>query len=153
MRVCGCKYEICNLGSPFCAELPFKFYAMKRVLFCTALLCSSLAFAQISTPPSGGNQKSVVTQYMGLVSVTITYNSPDVTAPNGQDRTDKIWGQLVPYGLNNLQFGTSSDENPSPWRAGANENTTIEFSHDVQVEDQPLKAGTYGLHMIPGEDE
>ncbi len=90
---------------------------------------------------------------MGLVSVTITYNSPDVTGPGGQDRAGKIWGQLVPYGLTNLQFGQSSAENPSPWRAGANENTTIEFSHDVNIEGKPLKAGTYGLHMIPDENE
>lgn len=126
---------------------------MKNVLFCATLLCGTLAFAQISGPPSGGNQKSVVTQYMGLVSVTITYNSPDVTGPGGQDRTGKIWGQLVPYGLTNLQFGQSSDENPSPWRAGANENTTIEISHNVNIEGKPLKAGIYGLHMIPEEGE
>mgnify|MGYP003641573114 CR=1 FL=1 len=126
---------------------------MKKVLLLTTLLCGTLGFSQISSPPSGGNQKSAVTQYMGLVSVTITYNSPDVTGPGGQDRAGKIWGQLVPYGLTNLQFGQSTDENPSPWRAGANENTTIQFSHDVSIEGKPLKAGTYGLHMIPGETE
>lgn len=118
-----------------------------------AILSGGFAFAQISGPPSGGNQKSSVTQYMGLAHVTITYNSPDVTAPNGDDRTGQIWGQLVPYGLTNLNFGLSSEENPSPWRAGANENTTISFSHDVEVEGKPLAAGTYGLHMIPGEQE
>jgi DUF2911 family protein len=35
------------------------------------------------------------------------------------------------------------------WRAGANENTTVSFSSDVKVGGKPLKAGTYGLHMIP----
>ena len=34
-----------------------------------------------------------------------------------------------------------------PWRAGANETTTITFEHDVKVEGQPIKAGTYGLYM------
>lgn len=111
----------------------------------------SYASAQITTPPSGANQKSVVSQYMGITNVTITYNSPDVTAPNGQSREGNIWGKVVPYGLNNLQFGMSSDENPSPWRAGANENTIIEFSHDMQVEGSTIKAGAYGLHMIPSE--
>jgi tetratricopeptide (TPR) repeat protein len=46
-----------------------------------------------------------------------------------------VWGKLVPYG--------------EPWRAGANENTTITFSSDVKVGGKPLKAGTYGLHMLP----
>ena len=34
-----------------------------------------------------------------------------------------------------------------PWRAGANETTTITFEHDVKVEGQEIKAGTYGLYM------
>lgn len=127
---------------------------MKRsLLLLSAILCSTFSFAQISSPPSGGNQKSVVTQYMGLTHVTITYNSPDVTASNGKSRKGYIWGKLVPYGMANLGFGESTKENPSPWRAGANENTTIEFSHDMQVEGQEIKAGIYGLHMIPGEEE
>lgn len=47
----------------------------------------------ITLPPSGDNQKSVVTQYIGSIAhVTITYNSPDVTAPDGTDRKGKIWG-------------------------------------------------------------
>lgn len=101
----------------------------------------------LTTPPSGGNQKSVVTQYMGtLAHVTVTYNSPDVTGPNGEDRRGKIWGTLVPYGLTDLGFGP---RRPAPWRAGANENTTFTFSHDVTVAGKPLSAGTYGFHLIP----
>jgi tetratricopeptide (TPR) repeat protein len=100
----------------------------------------------------GGNQKSVVTQYMGAhAHVTITYNSPDVTSPTGENRKGGIWGELIPYGLSNLNFGLSSDENPSPWRAGANENTTISFSHDVEIEGNKLSAGVYGFHIIPQE--
>lgn len=115
-------------------------------LLISALLSPSL-FAQgpVTVPPGGGNQKASVTQYMGLVSVTIDYHSPDVTGPNGQSREGQIWGQLVPYGMNNLGFGTATE---SPWRAGANENTVITFSHDVTVEGQPLAAGSYGLHMV-----
>ncbi|MBX2844751.1 MAG: DUF2911 domain-containing protein, partial [Saprospiraceae bacterium] len=122
-------------------------------ILCLLVFSAFSATAQLAGPPSGNNQKAVVGQYMGPVSVYITYNSPDVTSPQGQDRRGKIWGQLVPYGLNNLGFGNSSDEQPSPWRAGANENTVIKFSHDVLVEGKPLKAGKYGLHMIPGEEE
>jgi tetratricopeptide (TPR) repeat protein len=118
-----------------------------RLLFLlAALLMWSPMYAQMTLPPGGGNQRAEVTQYMGLVKVTIVYNSPDVAGR-------EIWGKLVPYGLANLNFGKSTEQNPSPWRAGANENTTIAFSHDVQVEGKAIKAGTYGLHMIPGEQD
>jgi len=103
----------------------------------------------ISLPPSGDNQKCSVTQWIGLVSVNITYNSPDVTGPNGEDRRGKIWGGVVPYGMVDNNFGTATK---MPWRAGANENTTISFSHDVKIEDKNIQAGTYGIHMIPGKE-
>ena len=49
------------------------------------------------------------------------------------------WGQETP------------PESMAPvWRAGANENTVFQVSHDVKVEGKALPAGTYGLHMIPG---
>jgi tetratricopeptide (TPR) repeat protein len=115
------------------------------------LALPAAAFAQggLTLPPSGANQKASVSQWIGPVEVTITYHSPDVTSPSGEDRTGKIWGQLVPYGMANLGFGTCGDQ--CPWRAGANENTTFTVSHDVLIEGEPLGAGTYGLHMIPSE--
>lgn len=107
-----------------------------------ALSAANLLWGQnITLPPSGDNQKSMVTQYIGaLASVSVTYNSPDVDGREG-----KIWGELVPYGLTDLGFGPGK---PAPWRAGANENTVIEFSHDVKVQGQLLKAGKYGFHLI-----
>ena len=89
-----------------------------------------------------------MTQYMGLTSVSVTYNSPDVKDDKGNDRTGEIWGELVPYGFTNQYFGLSSQENPSPWRAGANENTTIEFSHDVVVQGEKIDAGKYGFFVV-----
>ncbi len=115
------------------------------------LLVAGPTFGQgLTLPPSGGNQKSSVIQSIGLVEVRIDYSSPDVTGPNGQSRRGQIWGQLVPYGLTNLGFGNG---NPGPWRAGANENTVITLSHDVQIEGKPLAAGSYGLHMIAEEGD
>ena len=103
----------------------------------------------VTQPPSGDNNRCIVTQYIGaLVSVTVTYNSPNVTGPSGEDRRGKIWGQLVPYGYVDQGFGTSK---AAPWRAGSNENTTISFSHDVLVQGKPLKAGTYGFFIAPAE--
>ncbi|MEM9671654.1 MAG: DUF2911 domain-containing protein [Bacteroidota bacterium] len=118
---------------------------------CVSLFFQTATAQMITLPPSGDNQKSEVTQHMGsLAKVTINYSSPDVTSPSGEDRTGQIWGQLVPYGMNNLGFGTATE---SPWRAGANENTTITFSHDMLIEGKPIAAGTYGLHMIVEENE
>ncbi|HZY79693.1 MAG TPA: DUF2911 domain-containing protein [Cyclobacteriaceae bacterium] len=108
------------------------------------------AFSQgISLPPSADNEKSSVTQWIGPVSVTITYNSPNVHAPNGDDRTGHIWGELVHYGLIDQGFGTSK---AAPWRAGSNENTTITFSHPVKVEGKDIAAGTYGLFLEVAKD-
>ncbi|MBZ5652739.1 MAG: DUF2911 domain-containing protein [Acidobacteriia bacterium] len=78
------------------------------------------------------SQHAVVTQRIGITDVTINYHRPMVNKR-------KVWGGLVPYG--------------QVWRAGANENTTIKFTDPVTIEGKPLPAGTYGLHMIPGENE
>ncbi len=77
------------------------------------------------------SQLAHVKQRVGLTDIKISYHRPLV---NGR----KIWGGLVPLG--------------EVWRAGANENTTIDFSSDVTVEGQALPKGTYGLHMIPTAD-
>lgn len=115
------------------------------------LLCAPAAVAQLTLPPSGDNQKSSVTQYIGLVKVTIDYSSPDVHLPNGEDREGKIYGtDVVHYGLRDEDFGTCTE---CPWRAGANENTVFTVSHDVRIEGYPLPAGRYGLHMIAGPEE
>lgn len=115
-----------------------------------ALLAGNAAAQAISTPPSGDNQKSSVSQHIGVVEVTIDYSSPDVHAPDGSDRRGKIWGTLVPMGAPDDPFGTCTE---CPWRAGANQNTVFTVSHDVKVEGQPLAAGSYGLFMEPGPEE
>jgi tetratricopeptide (TPR) repeat protein len=79
---------------------------------------------------------------IGLTKVKIEYGSPRVNKR-------EIWGKLVPYGLTKFNFGGG---NPAPWRAGANENTTVYFSHDVQINGKDLKAGKYGLHMLVNEN-
>jgi tetratricopeptide (TPR) repeat protein len=115
-----------------------------------ALLAGNAAGQAISTPPSGDNQRSTVSQHIGVVEVTIDYSSPDVHAPDGSDRRGKIWGTLVPMGAPDDPFGTCTE---CPWRAGANQNTVFTVSDDVKVEGQPLAAGSYGLFMEPGPEE
>ena len=78
------------------------------------------------------SQHAVITQRVGISDITLNYHRPLV---NGR----KVWGSLVPYG--------------QVWRAGANENTTIQFTDPVTIEGKALPKGTYGLHMIPGENE
>jgi hypothetical protein len=121
-------------------------------LAAAAVLAAAPASAQlgITLPPSGNNQYGSVTQGIGLVRLNITYNSPKVHSPTGEDRHGKIWGGLVPYGMANLGFGECG--NQCPWRGGANENT-FTTSHDIKVQGQPLPAGSYGLFFIPGKEE
>jgi hypothetical protein len=78
------------------------------------------------------SQHAVIEQRIGITDITINYHRP---LTNGR----QVWGKLVPYG--------------EVWRAGANENTTITFTDPVTVEGQPLDKGTYGVHMIPGENQ
>ena len=89
--------------------------------------------------------KAGVMQRLGAdTDITIEYSRPGV-------KGRKIWGALVPYGM--APGNQYSKNQPFPWRAGANENTTISFSKDVLIEGKPLPAGKYGLHMIPSENE
>ncbi|WP_189358535.1 DUF2911 domain-containing protein [Algibacter mikhailovii] len=111
------------------------------LLMCLALTFSLSTHAQLKTPQ--GSQKAKVSQVVGISHVTIKYSRPSVN-------NREIWGKLVPYGMNNLGFGTAKE---SPWRAGANENTTIEFSDDAVVEGKAIKAGKYGFHIIVQADD
>ena len=112
-----------------------KVYSLLVSILTFVLLTTFSIQAQINTPR--GSQMATVSQTVGTSTIEITYSRPSV-----KDR--EIWGQLVPYGLNDLGFGTSK---AAPWRAGANENTTITFSHDAKVDGKEIKAGTYGLHL------
>lgn len=69
---------------------------------------------------------------MGDLNVVIDYSQPAVKARTlGKD--------IAPYG--------------KVWRTGANEATTFTINRDVKIEGQDLKAGTYTLFSIPGEEE
>ncbi|AWX43510.1 hypothetical protein HME9304_00499 [Flagellimonas maritima] len=78
------------------------------------------------------SQESNIAQRIGYTNITIDYHSPGT-------RGRKVWGNLVPYG--------------KVWRAGANENTVFTITDDVQIEGQSLSAGSYGLHLLPDENQ
>src|SRR6266576_3114259 len=107
-------------------------------------LSLTLAFSSFSQiipltlEPDGGNRKASVSEQVGIVKISINYSRPGVKGREGQ-----IWNTRVAhYGFIDLGHGTS---NAAPWRAGANENTTVSFSHPVNVEGKDLPAGTYGF--------
>ena len=107
-------------------------------LFSVVLSVGGLCHAQTATGETlmldlpRASQHATVMQRIGITDITINYHRP---LANGR----QIWGKTVPYG--------------QVWRAGANENTTITFTDPVTIEGQSLDKGTYGLHMIPGENQ
>ena len=107
------------------------------------LILPSTSFAQRNQVRA--SLKASVMQRLGIdTDITIEYSRPGV-------KGRKIWGELVPYGM--APGNQYSNDKPYPWRAGANENTTIEFSEDVLIEGNKLPAGKYGMHMIPSEKD
>src|SRR5213592_64321 len=109
-----------------------KTLTLKPFTLCLAILgVAGSVSAQNDLNLPDVSQAAEVKQRIALTDITVKYHRPLV---NGR----KIWGGLVPYG--------------KVWRAGANENTTIEFSDPVSIEGQPLAKGVYGLHMIPNPD-
>ena len=100
------------------------------------------AHTQGITTPRTPSPAATVSQTIGISTVTINYSRPSV-------KGREIWGNLVPYGWNKQAFGAG---NEAPWRAGANENTTIKFSHPAKVEGKEVPAGEYGLFFIINKD-
>ena len=124
---------------------------MKNILRLTLLLVliSNIGLAQIAPitiEPDGGNRKASISEQVGIVKIGITYSRPGVKGREGQ-----IWNTPVAhYGFVDQGHGTST---AAPWRAGANENTAMTFSHPVKIEGKDLPAGTYGFFISLGETE
>ena len=117
------------------------------LVVCIALVCqlcsgSILTFAQSITVPRTASPSASALQTIGISTVKVDYSRPAV-------RGREIWGALVPYGWNVEGFGAQKE---APWRAGANENTVITFSHPVKMEGIDVPAGSYGLFFVVNED-
>jgi len=120
---------------------------MKRITtsivgFALALMCIYDVSAQGVTVPRTASPTAKVSQTIGISTVTVNYSRPSV-------KKREIWGNLVPYGWYVQSFGGQKE---APWRAGANENTIIELSHDATIEGKAVPAGIYGLFFVINKD-
>jgi tetratricopeptide (TPR) repeat protein len=113
-------------------------HRVRLLLIAAVLITAGICQAQTATGETlmldlpRASQHAQIVQRIGITDITINYHRP---LANGR----QIWGKVVPY--------------DRVWRAGANENTTITFSDPVTIEGQALDKGTYGLHMIPGQNQ
>ena len=106
------------------------------------LLITGDIFAQPITTPRAPSPAAEVSQTIGISEISVNYSRPAV-----KDR--EVWGKLVHYGYIDQGFGPAKQ---APWRAGANENTVITFSHDAMVEGETIPAGSYGFFIGVHED-
>jgi hypothetical protein len=113
---------------------------MRKLVLLVCVFTFVQSYGQLTSLPSGGNKRAFVGEQVGLTDITVRYNRPAVKGRDGQ-----IWGKLVYTGYSDLGFGNTKQ---APWRAGANESTTITISNDVKIEGQRLPAGTYGLFIL-----
>lgn len=122
------------------------------LLIAIILSTAFVAAAQLRLPrPS---PKATVMQSIGVTDVTIVYSRPAV-------KGRKIWGD---WPVEVAGEATLDNQNTRPpgapivpyghiWRTGANEATQFTVTDDVLINGQPLPAGSYSLHSIPGKDE
>ena len=104
------------------------------------------------------SQKASVMQTIGVTDVTITYSRPGVKgrpifadAPPAMEARAK--GEATLDNQNERKPGEPIVPYNHLWRAGANEATLFQVTDDVLINGQPLKAGSYSLHTIPGKEE
>ena len=102
----------------------------KLFLFVFAVAVTAFAQAQVKTPAPSPSQK--IEQKVGLSDVTLEYSRPSM-------KGRKIFGGLVPY--------------DKLWRTGANENTKITFSENVEISGKNLEAGTYAIFTKPSAEK
>jgi tetratricopeptide (TPR) repeat protein len=116
-------------------------YFFNRLLAIPVLFFHFTLGAQLLRLPDGGvNHPCTAGRRVGVTDIAIHWNAPGVKGREGS-----VWGTPVaPYGFTVLGFGSTV---ASPWRAGADENTTISFSTDVTINGKSLAAGKYGFFI------
>jgi len=124
--------------------------------FAFAFVLSAVNFAagQSRPPTPRASQKAKLVQTVGTTDISVTYSRPAVKGrlvygdwPGGGtgEATIDNAGQR-PAGAPLVAWGRV-------WRTGADEATMFVVNDDVMINGQPLTAGTYSLHSVPGKDE
>jgi len=141
-------------------------FSLRRFSFLTLavlIAISSAAYVSAQQPPLAikpirPSQKASVMQTIGVTDITITYSRPPVKgrtifadAPATMEARAK--GEATLDNQNERKAGEPIVPYNHVWRAGANEATMFQVTDDVLINGQPLKAGTYSLHTVPGKDE
>lgn len=104
---------------------------MKKLLFSLLFATSLSLIAQnYSIPPLSPRQ--TVDQQLSISNIKVDYGRPAI-------KGREIFGKLVPFN--------------EVWRAGANTCTKITFGQDFMFGGKVVKAGTYGLFVIPTATE
>lgn len=98
------------------------------LVLATVFSTSGHLYAQIQMPAA--SPVAHVSQVVGFTKISIDYSSPAV-------KGRKVFGELEKFGV--------------PWRAGANNPTTIEFSTAVNIEGTDIAPGKYSLFITPQE--
>lgn len=133
-------------------------FHLKRSAIASLALCFVLYAAadaqQVRPPVPRASQMATVMQKVGTTDLSITYSRPAV-----KGRT--VYGEWPGEAKGE---GTIDNQNTRPagaplvawgrvWRTGANEATLFTVNDDVLINGQPLPAGKYSVHSIPGKDE
>ncbi|MGS0747158.1 DUF2911 domain-containing protein [Halpernia sp. GG3] len=104
---------------------------MKKLIFSTFFALSlSLSAQNYSVPVASPRQ--TVDQQLSVSNIKVDYGRPAV-------KGREVFGKLVPFN--------------EVWRAGANTCTKITFGQDFMFGGKMIKAGTYGLFVIPTATE
>lgn len=122
-------------------NFPMKASSRMWIALVALLLLQTSSFSQaLRLPDDGVNLPRKTGTKIGVTNIDISWNAPGVKGREG-----KIWGTSIAwYGFTVLGFGSNVE---SPWRAGANESTTISFSTDVTINGKKLPAGSYGFFI------
>lgn len=95
-------------------------------------IAALLMFSVTKAQPHKLSPHLTATGTIGGADISITYGSPAV-------KGRQIWGALEPY--------------DKPWRAGADEATTLETTKDLKIEGKKLPAGKYTVFVTPVEND
>ena len=128
------------------------------LVFALLLAAAVFATAQVRPPVPRPSQKATVMQTVGTTDISITYSRPAVKgrpifADPPAAMASRAKGEATLDNQNERKPGEPIVPWDHVWRAGANEATLFTVADDVMVNGQPLMAGKYSLHAIPGKDE